>query len=46
MRKSALTGDGVVPRSRHRSSAISSGSKSEHGSEIRVMNGCGDLLSP
>jgi hypothetical protein len=45
MRKSAITGDGAVPRSRNRSGAISSGSKSEHGSEIHVMNGCGDLLS-
>jgi hypothetical protein len=43
--KSATTGNGAVPRSRHRSSALSSGSKSEPGSGIRAMNGGGDLFS-
>jgi hypothetical protein len=43
MRKSAITGDGAVPRSRNRSRDISSGSRNELGSEIRAMNGCGDL---
>jgi len=45
MRKSAITDDGGVPRSRHRSGAISSGSRSANVSAIHAMNGCGDLLS-
>src|SRR5215831_16147378 len=42
MRKNSTTGDGAVPRSRNRSRDISSGSRSEHGSGIRAMNGCDD----
>jgi hypothetical protein len=44
MRKSLNTSDNGAPRSGNRSRDISCGNKSEHGSGILAMNGCGDLV--
>jgi hypothetical protein len=46
MRKSSGTGNNAGSRNGHRSSDIGSGSRSEHASGIRAMNGCGKLLLP
>ncbi len=43
MRKSSNTADNAVQRNANKSCSISSGNRSERVSEIRAMNGCGDL---